>query len=565
MRERWPEAELELKTALDIDPKNVVAHRAMASYAFTHDRPAEAEQHLKQVLEVTKSRNAALALADFYVARNDAASARKVLEPLTTAGAGTEAAIRLATLDHVAGRREEAYTGLDRVLAKNESDLQALVAKSRMLLADGRSDEALRSAELAVKSHPQSALAFATLGRVQVDRRKTDEAIAAYSEVLKLNPRATGARLALSRLHLAAGRSDASVGFAEEVVKDQPRSPDARLTLVRGLLLRGDLQRAEQELAPLLKSFPKSAAVQVQHGILLGRKKDFAASRRVFERALELDPKSVEALGGLVATDMAAKQPDAARARMSAYIGRPDATPAGVMLAARTYAATGDLPTAEKLLRRVIQSDPAYMPAYAAIAQIYVKQGRLDEAITELDGMAAREAKPVGALTLAGIILLGQGKNDQARTRFQRALQIDPTAPVPANNLAWMMADSGGNLDEALQLAQTATRRLPDSAEVSDTLGFIYYKKGLFPAGDSDLDCHGREGSIEGRVPLPSRSRAGEGRRGGESGQTSRARAGVEREFPRGCGREGDAAKSTVAIDFRRGDEFRHPRRRLNF
>ena len=30
-----------------------------------------------------------------------------------------------------------------------------------------------------------------------------------------------------------------------------------------------------------------------------------------------------------------------------------------------------------------------------------------------------------------------------------------------------------------MQLAQTAQRGLPESAEVSNTLGFIYYKKGL--------------------------------------------------------------------------------------
>jgi tetratricopeptide (TPR) repeat protein len=51
--------------------------------------------------------------------------------------------------------------------------------------------------------------------------------------------------------------------------------------------------------------------------------------------------------------------------------------------------------------------------------------------------------------------------------------------PVAANNLAWMTAETGGNLDVALQLAQTATRRLPDHPAVQDTLGWIYYKKGL--------------------------------------------------------------------------------------
>jgi Tfp pilus assembly protein PilF len=50
---------------------------------------------------------------------------------------------------------------------------------------------------------------------------------------------------------------------------------------------------------------------------------------------------------------------------------------------------------------------------------------------------------------------------------------------VAANNLAFLYAEEGGNLDVALQLAQTAKQHLPNSAEVDDTLGWVYYKKGL--------------------------------------------------------------------------------------
>ena len=49
---------------------------------------------------------------------------------------------------------------------------------------------------------------------------------------------------------------------------------------------------------------------------------------------------------------------------------------------------------------------------------------------------------------------------------------------MAANNLAFLYADEGGNLDLALQLAQTAKQHLPNSAEVDDTLGWVYYKKG---------------------------------------------------------------------------------------
>ncbi len=42
-------------------------------------------------------------------------------------------------------------------------------------------------------------------------------------------------------------------------------------------------------------------------------KKDMVSARRYFDKAIELNPKSVEALNGLIAIDVAGKKPDAAR------------------------------------------------------------------------------------------------------------------------------------------------------------------------------------------------------------------------------------------------------------
>src|SRR5262245_58627756 len=41
-------------------------------------------------------------------------------------------------------------------------------------------------------------------------------------------------------------------------------------------------------------------------------------------------------------------------------------------------------------------------------------------------------------------------------------------------------AEYGGNIDVALALAQTAKEQLPDHLSVSDTLGWIYYKKSVY-------------------------------------------------------------------------------------
>jgi len=86
----------------------------------------------------------------------------------------------------------------------------------------------------------------------------------------------------------------------------------------------------------------------------------------------------------------------------------------------------------------------------------------------------------VAAHTMVGILSEIQQDRVAARAAYERALAVDARAAVPANNLAWMLAESGQDLDRALELAQTAKAGLPDTPAVDDTLGLAYYKKGLY-------------------------------------------------------------------------------------
>ena len=201
-------------------------------------------------------------------------------------------------MDHAAGKKQEAYTRLDKILADDKTNLQALLIKSTMLLTDGKPDEALVPAQLAVQLHGDSTAAYFTLGRIQAARQQHDAAIAAYKETLRLNPRATGAQVALARLHLASGKASESVGFAQDALKADPSNAAARLALVRGLLARGDLQQAAPEIAKLSSEFPSSATVHVQKGILLGRQKNLSEAREGIRGRAEARPQIHRSTGG---------------------------------------------------------------------------------------------------------------------------------------------------------------------------------------------------------------------------------------------------------------------------
>ena len=189
------------------------------------NRPDEAETHLKKIAEVTRTPEAVIRLADFYIARKDEATARSLLQSLDgSSAAATPVAIRLAALDHAADAKMMRTRSSIECLQWTRPTCRRCCVNSTMFLSDGRRDEALAPAEQAVQAHSDSTAAFFTLGRVQAARNKRDAAIAAYKEALRLNPRATGAQVALARLHLAGGKADESVGFAQDAVKANPRT-----------------------------------------------------------------------------------------------------------------------------------------------------------------------------------------------------------------------------------------------------------------------------------------------------------------------------------------------------
>jgi Tfp pilus assembly protein PilF len=113
------------------------------------------------------------------------------------------------------------------------------------------------------------------------------------------------------------------------------------------------------------------------------------------------------------------------------------------------------------------------------LGQLYVQQNKPGPAIQKFEELGKRQSKPVVAYTMIAMILQTQGKSAEAQTRYEKVIEIDPRAAVAANNLAWMYAEGGGNLDTALQLARTAKEQLPDTPQVNDTLGWIYVKKAL--------------------------------------------------------------------------------------
>jgi len=477
---RAPETERAFVSALKIQPDDAGANRAMAAFLLASGKTGDAEQYLRKVAEKSGDLGSIFALTDYYVLAGRSKDAINRLTPLATSETPVPGSReRLAKAYGASGDRPKAQQVVETILKGDKTNLEAQLLKAQFSFEEGKRDEALALAIEAASAHPNSVEAQFVLGHLYAARGDSGAAESAFREVLRLNPRMTGAQLELSRLQLQIGKPAEAMSIAGEAVRSDPDNPTARLTLIRSQLASKDVAGAEREITALKGRYPDMGAVYAQAGMLAALKNDFAGARASFERALVLESDSIEALTGLIMLEVRAGDIAAAKRHIDRRVeGKP--SPEMLMLAARTYATANDLGATETFLRRAIEADPTMLPAYAMLGQLYLSQKKLDEARKEFEAMAARQSKPVAALTMTGIILQTQGNVAEARKRYEQVLSIDSRAPIAANNLAWLQAEAGDNLDVALQIAQVAAAAAPRLPDVSDTVGWIYYKKKLY-------------------------------------------------------------------------------------
>ena len=150
-----------------------------------------------------------------------------------------------------------------------------------------------------------------------------------------------------------------------------------------------------------------------------------------------------------------------------------------LVIAGVTDALAGDWPAAERTLRQAAAIDPGALEANGLLGGLYASQHRLPEAVAEFEKLAQRQPGSATVMTMVGSLLHKQNRTEQAQAWYERALAVDPQAAMAANNLAYLYAERGADLDVALGLAQTAKSRLPDDSAVNDTLGWVYHKRGI--------------------------------------------------------------------------------------
>jgi tetratricopeptide (TPR) repeat protein len=480
--QRFPEAEQAFLKAVTLDPSYALGNRFLATFYVSTGRPAQAEPYLKAVADLLKDVESDLRLADYYLlyGKRDEGM-KRLLELQKRPEAASRATVRMAAAEYAAGNKEQAHALLKGLLKESSDDALAHQLSAQFFFSENNLDEAFQAAQKALQADPRLDSAHFILARVHLVRGMIPEAIVELKQVVQRNQYAASAQMMLAKLQSESGYHDQALVLAGAAVRASGATPEMRLALVRMLFSKGDLARADSELAGLKKECPQAPNVLAAVGDLHLLRREFAPARAAFDRALGLDPTSLDGLKGRLAVDLFTGNTGAVRQRLESELARTPDRLGLLLLAARTYGALRDLPKAEASMKKAIAGNPSSLEAYGMLGQLYYQQGRLDEGRKEYETVVQQQPRNTAALTMLGLIAKEAGRVDDAIRLYEKVLEIDSEAGVAANNLAWIFAEQNRQLDRAIELATIATRRMPSDPNVADTLGWVLVRRG-FPA-----------------------------------------------------------------------------------
>jgi len=508
---RQPEAEAALRKSVEVGPTDRTARFVLASYYLVNRQFDKAEESYKALaaLDPAKPEGQAM-LADFYSAIGKPDDAVRIYQELLAKSPDfIQGRYRLAEILLMKGDTQGANAQVEAAFKKDQHDRQALLLRARMKAQKGQPDDlksAIEDLKDVLKQEPNSRSGLYFMAQANYNLGYIDQARSFASELEKNYPDYLPAKLMQLQLTMAGGKPtdySAAISLATDLLArvdktapDRENSPGMLAELrEKSLLVRGTAQLQLKNLAAARQDYDLAKGIAPRDPIvynslaLLGLAENKEADAiSAFENALNVDATNFDALNGLITLYARNKEVDKAHARIDLALNAYPNMASLHYLKAQAYGYQQNAQMVEAELNKALELDQNYLPAYSALAALFIQSKQEDRAIAQYQKIISLRPENSIPYTLIGI-LEDQRKNfDVAADNYRKALEKDPNSVIAANNLAWLYAVTGkGNLDEAVRLAQGAVQKNPNVPGFIDTLGWVYYKKNLHTAAVEQL------------------------------------------------------------------------------
>ena len=374
---------------------------------------------------------------------------------------------------------DDCSAALNKALARDPQNADALVLDARLDLAHSDVAKATEKLERLAKLYPQASRIHYQLALAYVVGDQIGKALNQAHEAVSLDPGFISADFLLAQLELKSGDKDSAVTLLKQLIAYQPDFVEAKLVLADAYRAQGDFNDTQDIYQQLEQEFPTNARISLLAGSTFAQQLNAPAARREFDRALEIEPDNVDAQEAIAQLDLADSRFSDALERVQKIISQYPRQAQPQILLAKIFLAQSQTNQAEDALAKAAAL-PDGSPARFLLAQLYYSQKQDQQALDTINLMLQKNPQSIPLLMFAATILSDQKNYRTAADTYEKLLAINPRYSPALNNLAWLYCDNLGDLDKAYDLAQRASQLRPADPSMMDTLGWVLFKKGQY-------------------------------------------------------------------------------------
>ena len=460
---RYAQAIVSLKQAIQAEPNLPEARFLLGSAMLRAGDPVAAEVELRKARELKY--DTAVVVPPIAGALLEQGQDKKLLDEfgslaLSDPKAQTALDFHIATALSHQGDRAASRAVVDRLLVRDPKHAGARLLKARLMVGTVEASGAVPLVEGVLSQFPQNAEAWQVLGDIKMfDGADLPGAVLAFRKVIEIAPQAPLAHAAIGTTLLyqhdisGAERQLAAMKIA------LPKHIETRFLDANISFAKEDFVRARVVAQDLVKLFPTGFRVLQFAGAVELKLGSLKQAENYLTRALQSTASDPYVRRLLAQVFLRSGQTAKVFNILSPLLQSQVADAAAQMLAGDAYLLEGDLKRAEDIFKLAAANAPNDPQVKLSLALSEFVRGNNVLAISQLEALAAtdRSSAPDKALisahlrmgkyaaalsaseqlvkklpgkpepeALAGRSLMGLGKKDEARQRFELAVSKDP-------------------------------------------------------------------------------------------------------------------------------------------
>ncbi|MBW2698121.1 MAG: tetratricopeptide repeat protein [Deltaproteobacteria bacterium] len=480
-RYSFPQLEsLALEAWVEIAPDDLHAWELLAS--IESGDATHAQRTYDQMLRMTPENPAAHVLYARHIAQEE--GARAGLEYLRgRLGKDLDDAVLwtgIVNLEFASGRRADAARSLRKLRERFPDRHATELLAAHNLIAEARWEEAIQILRAANESQ-DSIEGQRLLARAALSRGRYEEAMAAIDRAMELERGQTPQQLRVKAEILAAqGEHRAAALTLHRINRTEPLTHDDNLRMARAYYDARAGGVGRRILSELLEIDPANKAAALEFARREHVQPEMREQARAHaERALGAKPDDLELLTALVELDLIDDHVDSALIRINLAVGRKPRSAELYLLRARVLLSVSRFKKARNDAERALAVDPgAKEEALEILSLVYTSSANPQAGILALGKADAQGALSPDRLVLLGRLYLHVGDDAKALATYERAFEAGSRLTMLRNDLAYLLARTGRDLERALALAREASEAPGQALSAADTLGYVYLRLG---------------------------------------------------------------------------------------